>query len=111
MLVDLSAAAPAGGSAVSLTSSNPAALALPASATVAAGATSGSFAYTTGAVNAATPVTVTAVLGASSVSTTLTVTPLALLSVLVFPNEVAGGDPATIRLQLTGPASRPAARS
>jgi hypothetical protein len=49
-------------------------------------------------------VTITATLGASAASATVTVSPPTLQSVLAFPAEIAGGDTATIRPQLSGPA-------
>jgi Putative Ig domain/Abnormal spindle-like microcephaly-assoc'd, ASPM-SPD-2-Hydin len=73
--VQLSGAAPRGGSAVTLASSDTSALSVPASVTIGSGISSGSFSYTTGAVSSATAVTVTATLGSSSASATLTVTP------------------------------------
>src|ERR1700722_9823827 len=73
--VQLSGAAPRGGSAVTLASSDTSALSVPASVTIGSGSSSGSFSYTTGAVTSATTVTVTATLGSSSASATLTVTP------------------------------------
>jgi hypothetical protein len=70
---------PAPSSAVTVAlSSNNAAATVPASATVNAGATSGTFTITTAAVAAATAVSITATLNATSQSTTLTVTPQGL---------------------------------
>lgn len=73
--VQLSGAAPKGGSAVTLASSDTSALSVPASVTIGSGSSSGSFSYSTGAVTSATAVTVTATLGSSSASAALTVTP------------------------------------
>ena len=56
----LGAAAPAGGAVVTLTSSNINAATVPASVTVAANATTATFAITTKAVTAVTAVTITA---------------------------------------------------
>jgi hypothetical protein len=100
----LSGGAPSGGSLVSLTSSDPSALALPTSVRVPQGASSAQATYTTGAVARPTPVTLKATLGSSSASTAVTVTPLGLLSVLAIPSTVQGGGADTIRPQLTGPA-------
>jgi hypothetical protein len=72
--ITLTAAAPAGGFAVSLSSSSAAAT-VPASVTVAQGATSATVAITTTAVTTSTPVTVTASAGAVTRTATLTVTP------------------------------------
>ncbi len=100
----LSANAPSGGSLVTLTSSNPGALALPASVRVAQGASSAQVAYTTGPVSQPTAVTLKASLGSSSASTSVTVTPLGLASILAIPGTVQGGSADTIRPQLSGPA-------
>jgi hypothetical protein len=93
--VTLTAAAPAGGAVVSLSSSNTGAASVPASVTIAAGATSATFAVTTAAVTANTPVTVTATYNGTSTTATLTVTavppPVTLQSVSVNPTSVTGG--------------------
>jgi hypothetical protein len=73
--VTLSAAAPEGGTVVTLISSDPAVATVPANVTVLAGATSVSFPVTTTAVTAATPVTITASFGGASGTATLTVNP------------------------------------
>ena len=73
--VTLSAAAPAAGSTVTLTSGNTAAASVPASITIPSGATSGTFAVSTQAVTASTPVTITASMGGATQTATLTVTP------------------------------------
>ena len=74
--ITLTAAAPAGGAVVTLTSSNVAAT-VPASATIAAGATSATFPVTTSTVATTTSVTLTATYGAVSRTATLTVNPAA----------------------------------
>jgi hypothetical protein len=71
----LSAAAPSGGLVVSLSSSNTAAATVPASVTVAAGATSKTFTVATSAVGGTTPVTITASAGGSTQTATVTVNP------------------------------------
>ena len=70
--VTLSAAAPAGGATLTLNSSLGAA-SVPATITVPAGATSGTFGVSTTAVSASTAVTITAAYGGISRSATLTV--------------------------------------
>src|SRR5438876_6210215 len=65
--------APAGGLSVPLSSSNPAAAAVPASVTVPAGASSASFPVTTAAVSARTTVTLSANINGTSRSATLIV--------------------------------------
>ena len=75
--VTLTGPAPAGGTVVTLTSSNVGAATVPAAVTVAAGQTSASFAVGTTAVSASTPVTVTAQCLTVSKTATLTVKPAA----------------------------------
>jgi hypothetical protein len=73
--VTLSAAAPSGGFAVTLSSSNPTIASVPPSVTVTAGATSASFTVSTTAVNDTRSATITATGGGVSRSVTLTVVP------------------------------------
>jgi len=73
--VTLTAAAPGGGAVVSLSSGNTAVATVPASVTIAAGATSATFAATTSTVTASTPVTITATYNGVTKSAALTVTP------------------------------------
>jgi cellulose 1,4-beta-cellobiosidase len=73
--VTISPAAPAGGKAVALKSSNTAALTVPASVTIPAGATSATFTLTTLKVAVNTSVTVTATLGGVSKQQAITLTP------------------------------------
>jgi hypothetical protein len=107
--VTLSAPAPAGGAVVMLSSSNTAAARVPASVTLAAGATSANFTVGTSAVSASTAATITAAYGGVSRSATLTVTsappPAPTLSSLTLnPTSVAGGHNSTGTVTLTGPA-------
>ncbi len=81
--VTLSGAAPSGGMAVTLSSSNTAAASTPASVTVAAGATSATFTVTTKTVTANTSVTITATGGGASKSAALTVNAPAVKSSVV----------------------------
>jgi hypothetical protein len=71
--VSLTQPAPAGGSIVTLSSTNPAALPVPPSVTVPAGATSTTFTATAGTVATAQTATLTATLGGAFTSTTVTV--------------------------------------
>ena len=94
--VTLSGAAPSGGAVVSLSSNNTAAAQLPASVTVAAGATTASFTVSTSAVSAATAVTITAAYGGTTRTAILTVNPAApppatLASLSLNPTAVTGG--------------------
>ncbi len=74
--VTLTSAAPTGGADVALSSSNPAVASLPASVTVAAGATSATFSVSTSTVGANTNVTITGTYEGTSRTATLTVTPV-----------------------------------
>jgi hypothetical protein len=73
--VTLTGGAPSGGALVSLSSANPSVAAVPASVTVASGASSVTFGVTTSAVSANTSVSITATYNGVSRTTTLTVTP------------------------------------
>ena len=89
--VTLSSAAPTGGAAITLGSSNAAVAAVPASVTVAAGQTTATFSVTTSTVTTATPATITASYGSSSGNSTLTVNPAPISSVSLNPTSVTGG--------------------
>src|SRR5262249_8364847 len=71
----ITSAAPAAGTVVTLTSGNSTVASVPASVTIAAGATSATVPVTTTAVATGTPVTLTGGAGGVSRSATLTVTP------------------------------------
>src|SRR5207248_1299690 len=71
----VTAAAPAGGAVVALTTSNAGVAGVPATVPVAAGATTATFAITTTAVTAATPMTIGGSFGGASRTATLTVNP------------------------------------
>ncbi len=94
--VTLSAAAPAGGATVALSSSNTIVARTPASVTVAAGATSATFTIGTSAVSASTAVTISGTYSGVTKSASLTVTPAAppaptLSSLTLNPTSVVGG--------------------
>ena len=92
--VTLSGAAPSGGAIVTLSSSNSTAATVPSSVTVAAGATSATFAVSTSAVSTSTQVTISASFGGVIQTATLTVTspPLPTASSLTLnPTSVTGG--------------------
>lgn len=104
--VILSAAAPAGGAAVSLTS-NAFAVSVPASVVVPAGSKTVNFPVTTFAVANEYPVTVTATYNGASVTAQITLSPVgqvSVSSVSVNPVEVAGGVTANGTVTLSGPA-------
>jgi hypothetical protein len=73
--ITLTGGAPSGGAVVTLSSANTAVVSVPASVTVAAGASSATFSVNTSGVTANTSVTITATYGGVSRTTTLTVTP------------------------------------
>ena len=101
--VTLSAAAPAGGATVTLTSSNAAVATVPASATVAAGSSSTSF--TVSAVAPGTAAISASMNGSAMQSSTLTVTARStLVAITVASSTVAGGDPISGTVRLSGPA-------
>ena len=101
--VTLTKAAPAGGSAITLTSSNTAAATVPATVTVAAGATSANFTITSKSVTASTSVTVSAAFSGVTKTAALTVSPApaALSSLVVSPTSTIGGANATGTVKLT----------
>jgi LmbE family N-acetylglucosaminyl deacetylase len=99
----LSAAAPAGGAEVSLSSNNPS-VTVPASVTVAAGATSATFSVTTSPVATPTSVTLTGTLGGASQTASLSVTPAVLSSLSTSPASVTGGSAVSGTVTLSGPA-------
>jgi len=94
--VTLSTAAPTGGATVTLSSSNTSVARTPASVTIAAGATSVTFAVTTGAVTSSTTVTISGTYNGVTKSASLTVAPLPLpplgvASLTLNPARVTGG--------------------
>ena len=99
----LSAAAPAGGAQVTL-SSNSGVASVPPSVTIPAGATSATFSVTTSAVGAPTSVTITGSYGGATHTAALTVTPAVISSLVMSPASVAGGTPASGTVTLSGPA-------
>jgi hypothetical protein len=92
----LASAAPSGGAVVTLTSSNTARATVPASVTVAAGATSATFTVSTASETASTSATISGVSGGVSRSALLTISktpaPASLSSLTVSPATVAGGN-------------------
>jgi hypothetical protein len=90
--VTLSSAAPEGGAAIALTSSDPSVAAVPASVTVAGGSTvSAPFTITTYQVGVTTPVTVSASDGTNTKAKTLTVRAILPAAVELSPESVLGG--------------------
>ncbi|HWT00682.1 MAG TPA: hypothetical protein VN256_10585 [Pyrinomonadaceae bacterium] len=101
--VTLTGAAPAGGAVVTL-SDDLAAATVPPSVTVPAGTKTKTFTITTAAVASSQGGTVTASYGGASKAASLTVEPIALLSVKVNPSSAAGGVNITGTAVLNGPA-------
>lgn len=97
----LSQAAPIGGAAVSLTSSDPS-VTLPPGVTVPAGATTATFTMTTTGVSSQVVATITAGSGTGSKTATLTVTPAGLTTLNINPSSVVGGNAATGTVVLNG---------
>ena len=99
--ITLYAAAPTGGSTVSLSSSSSSAT-VPGSVTVAAGATTATFTITTSAVSTSTSATITATLSGTPKTATLTITPASLVSVTLSPTSVVGGSNSTGTVTISG---------
>ena len=104
MALQLTAAAPAAGSAIALTSSNPAVAPVPASITM-PGFAWGDFAMTLAQVTVPTPVTITATLNGVSTTARFTVLPAPLKSIEVTAPAVSGGTPVGMWVDLQGPAA------
>jgi hypothetical protein len=111
--ITLSAPAPSGGAAVSLTSSNSAVAKVPASVTVSGGGTSNSFTVTTSSVTTATDVQLKAAYSGAIISATLTIQPttvspppsaLSLASLSLAPSTVRSGASSQGTVTLSGPA-------
>ena len=104
--VTLSGPAPTGGAVVTLSNSNTTAATVPASVTVAAGATGATFAVTTSPVSGSTAVTITATYKGVNRTSVLTVTPPppTVNALAVSPSSVVGGTSSTGTVTLTGPA-------
>jgi hypothetical protein len=102
--VTLNGPAPVGGAQVAL-SDNSGATSLPASVTVAAGATSATFSIGTSAVADNTAVTISASYGGATRTASLTVLPAVLSSLTLNPTQVVGGlQGSTGTVTLNGPA-------
>jgi hypothetical protein len=106
----LTGAAPAGGTVVSLSSSNPAVASVPASVTVPAGATSAGFTVTTTAVTTTQSPVITASAGGVTQSITMSVSPpppppaRTLTALTLNPASVTGGAGSTGTVTLSGAA-------
>ena len=104
LTANLASVAPTGGISVALTSTDTAALPVPTTITIAAGATSGDTLITTGVVAADTSVTATATLGAVSKTAAVVVKAAALTSLVPSKTVLTGGSTVSVRVQLDGAA-------
>ena len=109
--VTLTTAAPTGGAVVSLTSSSTVAT-VPASVTVASGATSATFTVTTGSVTASTSATISGAFGGTSRSAVLTITPPGQTATLTVTasgrsGESVSSSPAGLRVVVGSTGSAP----
>jgi hypothetical protein len=100
----LNGPAPTGGAVVTLSNTNTTAATVPASVTVAAGATGVTFSVTTTLVAAATSATITGSYNGSTQAATLPINPVLMASVTMNPTSVKGGTPSTGTVTLNGPA-------
>ena len=101
--ITLSAAAPAGGTTVTLTADDTAAT-VPASIVIAEGATIGTFTITTKAIPAEVRIGVTATAGGRSLTALMRLTPGTPLTLSVDPIRINGGDSATGTVKIKSPA-------
>ena len=101
--VNLSGAAGPGGATVSLSTSSSNAT-VPVSVVVAAGQTSATFQVATGAVASATSVNITAAYGVVNATSTLTIGPTAINTLVISPSAVVGGLTTTGTITLNGTA-------
>lgn len=102
--VNLNGKAGPSGTVVTLSSSNTSAATVPASVTVAAGSSHGTFSVTHYSVSTAQTVTITATNQGKSSTATLTVNPASLVSVSTSPTSIVGGDYPTGTVTISGPA-------
>ncbi len=106
--VTLTAGAPAGGAVVGLSNANTAVATVPASVTIAAGATSATFSITTTSVTATTALSISGTFGGVTRTAVLTVNPVpppvSLSAITLNPATVTGGASATGTATLTSAA-------
>jgi hypothetical protein len=89
--VQLTAAAPAGGATINMSSSNPGALPVPATITMPGNTAWTQFQVQAGQVTAPTPITLTASLNSGSASAQFTLQPPSLKSLTISPSTISGG--------------------
>jgi hypothetical protein len=102
--IQLSAAAPAAGAVINLTSSNPTAAPVPASVNMPPNTAWMQFQMQTGQVTSATPVTLTATLNSGQASVQFNVMPPSLKSITLTPASISGGAQGGAIVMLNGQA-------
>ena len=102
--IQLSGAAPAAGTVIHLTSSNPAAFPLPATVTMPGNTAWMQFSTQIGQVTTSTPVTLTATLNAGTATTQINVLPPSLKSLQITPSSMSGGAVGNALLAINGEA-------
>lgn len=102
--VTLTNAAPAGGATINFTSSNVSAVPTPASITIPAGATSGTFPVSSSPVAADVTVTISATSGSSTKTANLTVKAPTLVAFMLSPGSQVGGQTVAANATLSGTA-------
>jgi len=100
--VMLSSPAPAGGYAVSLQRGTPGVAGVPSGVTVAAGATSATFAISTSPVAVSPKPVISATAGGVAKTASITVVPPTLSSLTLSPTSVVGGNTSTATVSLSG---------
>jgi hypothetical protein len=91
VFVQLTAAVPAGGATINLSSSNPGAFPVPATITMPGNTAWMQFQVQAGQVTAPAPVTLTATLNSGTASTQFTLQPTSLRSLTISPSVISGG--------------------
>ena len=102
--VQLTAAVSGNGASIAMTSSNPAALPVPASIAMPPNTAWTQFTVQANQVAAPTPVTLSATLNGATASVQITVNPPGLQSVSISPSTISGGADATATVMLNGEA-------
>jgi hypothetical protein len=102
--VTLDRPAPAGGTMVALTSSDPGVASVPPTVTVPETATSAQFTVATSPVSSATQVTISAIANGTTKTAQLTVDPIGVASLALSPASVVGGQASTATVTLNSAA-------
>jgi hypothetical protein len=102
--IQLSGAAPANGTAIQLTSSDPAAFPLPATVNMPGNTAWMQFQTQIGQVTSSTPVTLTAALNSGSANAQINVLPPSVKSISLSPSTISGGAQASALIALNGQA-------